>query len=67
MPHVTYLPTLSHVLTLKPKALHTPTTLVTLGDVNHKMAMALTIMVMSIPIVMVSIIGSGNVILPCQC
>jgi hypothetical protein len=67
MPRVTYLATLYHVLTFKPKVLHTPTTFVTLGDVNHKMAMATTIMVMSIAIVMVSIIGSGNVILPCQC
>jgi hypothetical protein len=67
MPHVTYLPTLSHVLILKTKVLHTPTTLITLGDVNHKMAMAPTITVMSIAIVMVSTIGNGNVILPCRC
>jgi hypothetical protein len=67
MPNVTYLPTLSHVLTLKTKLLHTPTTLVTLGDVNHKIAMAPIIMVMSSAIVTISIIGSGNVILPCQC
>lgn len=67
VPLVTYLPTLSHALTLKPKVLHKLTTLVILGDVNHKMATAPTIMVMSIAIVMVSITGSGNLILPCQC